>query len=434
MLGSWRDTRWASLLVAAGCSLSCGDDLRTTTRCKSEAVLACICDNGDFGTQTCVAGEAPGPCRCGDPSSGGSSAFGGSGGSSASGGTSASGGVAGVGGSAGLGGTGGLAGAPGAEGALLASGTSTLLDVFDSAAGIFVIAVDSIRVVDRAGAPLHELVAPREITAAAFDGSRLAVFDRAFLKIYDAALTETGSAALTEVCAAAEIVGSLAICGNEDTYDHVFYAYDVASGALVKSTPAASAYQGVPMRAVPGTSDFVSVSTGSLPSDFYLYSITAAGDVSSHGDSQYHGDFRSSMIFTFEGDPATHLITEEGLRLTIYATGCSEGSSFSQACFVRDGQLGTLRGTERFAGLDRGTDGKIYGLADPSTASFGSYCSQGCFAQRIDPIQRVLEADLLYSVAAERIVAVRHDDTSSRLLIGRQLSATEYRVEALAYE
>jgi hypothetical protein len=435
MLGIERDTTWAALLfVTASGVLSCGDDTKSSQRCKSDGVLICVCESGRFGEQTCSAGEEPGPCVCDMPGSGGSSAAGGSGGLGAASGGGSGGTSGGSGGSGGSAGTGGMAGAPGALGALLASGTSTLLDVFDGAAGIFVVTSNSISVVDREGSPIRELVAPREITAAAFDGTRLAVFDRAFLKVYDATLTETASASLTEICAAGEIVGSFALCGNEDTFDHVFYAYDLVSGALVKTTPAASAYQGVSMRAVPGTSDFVSTRDGSSPNDFYLYSTNAAGDVASHGDSQYHGDFRVSMVFTFEGNPATHLITEEGLRLSIYAEGCMAGTAFNQACFVRDGQLGTLRGSEHFVGLDQGADGKIYGLADPAAYNTRPLCSQGCLAQRLDPVERVIEAETLYSVSAENIVAVRYDETSSRLVVGRQLTATEYRVEALAYE
>ena len=104
-------------------------------------------------------------------------------------------------------------------------------------------------------------------------------------------------------------------------------------------------YNGIPMRLVPGTSDFVTVSVDLSPSDFHLYSGSDSGEAVYINESPYHGDLRITNTYAFDGSPPVHLITDSGLLLRIHGDNCTGSmSSFSTGCFVKDGALGTLTG------------------------------------------------------------------------------------------
>src|SRR6266542_1435050 len=243
------------------------------------------------------------------------------------------------------------------------SGGGGLVDVFVGGAGVFVVTNDAVTLVDRAGAVQKTYSSPREITAAAFDGSSLAIFDKAMLTIFASNLTPVAPASmLTEVCAAAAFVGGdRVICGSASDWQRSFYAYSSKTGAKILATLMSETYHGIPMRRVTGKDDFVTVSIGTSPSDFFLHTVDSSSKVIYVSDSPYHGDFAVSLAYTLQGNPAHHLVTEQGLLLNIYDVNCKAGLGSPQ-CFVKDGMLGTLFGTQRFIGMDNDGTNYVYAL------------------------------------------------------------------------
>jgi hypothetical protein len=423
----------ASLFVACGGRSLAGDidDVGDgVPRCVPGEEAACSCSSGQEGSQVCGRDGTFGRCQC---AGGGSSGRGGSGtsgtsagGSQTNGGSSSRGGNdSGGTGATGVGGTGG--GEAGASsGPVLSSGDSVLVDGFVGERGVYVVLADAIVLVGRDGAEIARVVAPREITSAAFDGSRLVVADRARLTTYDSGLEELASGDLVETCASSVLVGGgRFVCGPSNDWDRVFYTYDIETGALLASSNTYT-YNGIPMRRVPGTDDFVTVTVDSSPSDFHLYSVVESGEPVFVNESPYHGDFGVTSVYAFNANPATHLITHGGLMLHIYGDGCTAGSSFSSECFVKDGDLGTLTGAQSFAAMENGSDGKLYGVVATNQSYFDPICPENCLLQRIDVATRTVEAQSVIALGAGAIVALRMDPISGSVVVGYELSGRRF--------
>lgn len=232
-----------------------------------------------------------------------------------------------------------------------------------------------------------------------------------------------------EECAWGETVGlSWWRSFEANDWDRIFYTYDAVSGALVASSDPYT-YNGIPMRRVPGTDDFVTVTVDSSPSDFHLYSVLESGETVFVNESPYHGDFGAEDVYAFFGAPATHLVTHEGLMLKIYGAGCHSGeTSFTSECFVKDGALGTLSGAQRFLGMDSDAAGFLYGLVNASSQSgfYAPVCTSGCLVQKIDIGARVVLTQKIYDMNIGAVVATRHDPAAGALLVGFRIGDGEY--------
>jgi hypothetical protein len=370
--------------------------------------VACACASGETGVQSCGGYGVFQPCQCGG------------------------------------GGAGGGGGGPPTAGTI-ASGTSPLIDVFVAEAGVLLVTIDAVQLVDRSGAVLGEIAWPRQITSAAFDGTHLVIADAAKMTTLDAALANVAEGDLVQACASSVMSsGNRFVCGPENDWQRVFYTYDVLT-ATALATSEEYTYNGIPMRRVPGTDDFVTVSVGTSPSDFFLYRVGADSAVTYINESPYHGDFPALQIFAFAGNPATHLVTHEGLMLEIYGPACTfEAGPFDSECFVQDGAVGTLKESERFVGMDTDAAGNLYGFVVPEWSSGSeSLCTTGCKAQRLDVATHTVVSEALYATDLGAVVAARHDPTSDALVLGYRLSGSYYheddrypgyRVSILPYE
>jgi hypothetical protein len=329
-----------------------------------------------------------------------------------------------------------------ATGVLLASGASKLIDVFVFSGGVIVVTADSVSVVDRTGAQLHMLTAPREITAAAFDGTTLAVADKAILTTYTTDLTQIAPATLTEACVGVAMVSAgRVLCSGPGNFPTKFYTFNAMTGALVLTSMVSGA-NGKPLVHVLGKDDLVSLDQSS--SAFQLLRIDATSLVSTVGSSPFGHTYHASSVFAFSGNPANHIVTEDGIFANIYSAMCDKAFTTSAQCFVQDGVLGTLRGTEKFIALD-GADGagKVYALVDTPTTTFDSmHCVGGCSVERVDTMNRIVEAKKPYSLDLGQAVTARHDAVSNALVVGfvkpAPFSSTApypgFRVELLTYE
>jgi hypothetical protein len=413
-------------VVALAAIGACGDETSITTTCnKPGYTMFCSCADGHSGKQTCGGDGQYSPCECTT--------------------------VVGSGGSLGSGGSTNISDAAGggdvstiATGALLSSGPSRLIDVFVASAGIIVVTADSITVVDRMGMQLHTLSAPREITAVALEGSTLAVADKAILTTYTPDLAPVGMATLTESCVAVAIVsGDRVICAGQPNFPTKFYAFNAMTGAAILTTSLTSQTTGNTLRHVLGKDDLVTFQSSF--SGFQLLRVDATSLVSSMGSSPSGHAYKASSVFAFTGNPADHVITEDGILANIYAPMCDKSFTTSAQCFVQDGALGTLRGTEKFIGLD-GSDGsgKAYALIDTPSSTFDTkHCVGGCTVERIDVAMKVAQTRKSYGLDLGQVVAARHDATANALVVGYARPATSssttapypgYRVELLTYE
>jgi hypothetical protein len=418
--------RASFLSLALACS-SCGgrsaelgssDVGNDVPRCVPGTQAACACAAGRSGIQLCRDDGSFGTCACDSAS--------GSGGSDNQNGSTSKGGRA-AGGNTSVGDAGSASGGAGADGEnVMWTGTPTLIDVFVGEAGIYVVTSDSVALIDRTGALVREVKAPRPVTAAAFDDEVLVVADAAKLTSYDHDLKEKLSANLLEGCRAGVLLsGHRFVCGPENDWDRVFYTYDLQSGDLLASSKKYT-YKGIPMRRVPGTDDFVTVTVDSSPSDFHLYSLAAGNEAVYVNESPYHGDFRVTNVYSFFGSPATHLVTDTGLMLRIYGADCNGmNNSFSTGCFVKDGALGTLTGAQAFMGMDADASGHVYGLVDVAAGYLNSGCKMGCLLQKVDVAARSVEKQLTVHPSVGKVVAFRYDAVGNSLVIGSRDSSKQ---------
>lgn len=296
---------------------------------------------------------------------------------------------------------------------------NAFIDAFFAEEGLIVVEATGVFVISRAGDVLHGYESPRPIESAAFDGEWLGVADQAILTTFDLTLQPQADTTLAEGCRSAAMVsGPRFVCGPENDWDRIFYTYDALSGTLM-GTSAPYTYNGTPMRRVPGTDDFVTVTIGLSPSDFHLY--TAIEDpVEYINESPYHGDFAATLVHAFVGVPATHVVNSQGIMLRIYGGGCVPGSPFESECFVKDGELGTLPAdVYGFVDLREGADGYLYGLVDPDQG-FGidPPCEQtACELQRIDPESRTIVSKVELALTGQEFAMLRPDPSGTGVAV-----------------
>ncbi|MGV3623039.1 MAG: hypothetical protein ACO1OB_19625 [Archangium sp.] len=405
----------------------------SSARCVPGRVETCPClGSSQPGIQTCLATGVFASCQCVGATGGGNGFTGGGSGFTGGGFGSTGGGFGNTGG--GFGGTGGGFTSAGGGGGFLApvdggvvitSGTDTLVDFFPVPAGVIVVRSTAVQLLDANGQQLAQVTSVREITAAAFDGTLLGVADRAILTVYDANLNALRSVNLIESCASAVIVSSARfVCGPANDWDRIFSVFDLNTATLMRRGPEKYTYNGIPMRLVPGTDDFVTVTTSSSPSDFHLYrTLTGTvtdGGVMFMGESPYHGDFAATTSYAFDQSPAQHLITSEGLMLRIYLANCKPNTGYQGACFERNGELGTLPNNKMYLSMTEGVSGTVYGIVDQGSSNsyFDPDCENGCAAQRIDVAARVVRGQTNFTAKVERVIGLRYDPWRSKLLFG----------------
>jgi hypothetical protein len=314
------------------------------------------------------------------------------------------------------------------SGVLIAKGNSELIDMFVGDAGIYVVTLDAIMLLGRNGGVLASVASPRPITSAAFDGTQLVVADQARWTAYNTALVAGASSDLLESCKQSLLVSqNRFVCGPANDWDRVFYTYDTTTGALLASSKKYT-YNGIPMRRVPGTDDFVAVSVDSSPSDFHLYSVTETGQVAYINESPYHGDFSVTNTYAFDGAPPVHLITSGGLMLKIYDTDCSvKTNSFTSKCFVKDGNVGALTGSQFFEAMDSDAAGVLYALVDPTGEYYGDVpCAKSCLLEKIEVASRTIMSSSVFRLPMARVIAFRYDAASNSVVVGYVYGTSGY--------
>lgn len=306
------------------------------------------------------------------------------------------------------------AGPPPPAGRLVVDGLAPLYGIFPLGDGdVIVVDAAGARRLDAAGAVVATFAPPREVTAAAFDGTYLAIADRGVHTALDTDLTEQSSVLLAETCASAVIVsGHRFVCGPDYDWDRIFVTYDLERATEIARSDTYT-YNGIPMRRVPGTDDFITVTEDLSPSDFHLYD--GSGDpVVYVQDSPYHGDFTVSTTYAFHGFPATHLVTQAGIMLRIRGPGCMP-DAYPSECLVRDGELGTVSRTATYAAMTQDTHGHIVGLVDTADRWYDDpYCAGGCTLHEVESATRTItrSRDVTSTFLAPAVMEVDPADTS----------------------
>jgi len=300
--------------------------------------------------------------------------------------------VAGTSGGAGngVGGTGG--GVADCAPRLLLDGPQNLIAYFVVDEGVIAALDDRVVLIGRNAQIIKSVPFARQITAAAFDGTTLVIADAAELTVMTRALDIGPSVLVTETCVSGVLVsGKRFVCGPANDWDRLFYTYDVGAVPPVQiAVSSPYTYNGTPMRPVPGTDDFITVTTNLSPSDFHLYHVDSSGKAVYINESPYHGDFAATTTYAYDASPAAHLIQSAGLMLKIYGDGCnSTMNSFNTGCFIKDGVLGTLRTGESYVGLADDAAGTVFAVV-AAGSTFDAPCKNGCAFQRIDVATRTI--------------------------------------------
>lgn len=304
---------------------------------------------------------------------------------------------------------------------LLAQGLGQLVAIFPSANGIVVVDETAVRHFDSNGRVVSTFTPGRPITTASFDGVYLGIADRARLTTLEFDLTFVSEATLTRYCASSVTMsGHRFVCGPANDWDRIFTTFDMVSGMQLAESREYT-YNGIPMTAVPGYDDFVTVTTFSSPSDFHLYEVEADGTPVFINESPYHGGITATDTFAFDGVPATRLINASGEMLRIRGPRCEIGSSFDSQCFIRDGDVGVIPVGAIYLGMDNDANGKLYTIRNNS--SFwprAPVCTptEPCIVEIVDVATRTIERTIPYDQDTEWITHLVYDDTSNSLLLG----------------
>jgi hypothetical protein len=251
---------------------------------------------------------------------------------------------------------------------------------------------------------------------------------------------------VTESCASGVLISRKRfVCGPVNDGGRVFYTYDVAANPPVRiATSDPHSYNGAPMRRVPGTDDFVTVTTHLTPSDFYLYHVMNDGKTVFISESPYHGDFAATETFAFNGSPATHLIQVAGVMLKIYNAECDPGiHPYTNGCFVKDGVLGTLRSGESFAGMTDDGAGSLFGIVSRTGIYSDPPCINGCAVQRIDVATRTITSQKTHTFTSMRYggdIVMAPDSRCRNVIVGYGVfdpndpfTAQGFRLESFDY-
>jgi hypothetical protein len=291
------------------------------------------------------------------------------------------------------------------------SGASTFVALFPIEDGAILVTSDGVRHVGRDGSSKTVWTSPREITAAAFDGTLLGIADKGILTTLDRSFATVITAELTESCVAAVIAsGTRFVCSPATDWSHISYVFDLRSGRLV-NTSAPTTYQGIRMQMIDGTDDFVTVTYGS-PAHFDLHRLTTTSSIDFVGESPDHGAFPVSEVYAVVGTPGTHVLTETGFLLKIYHDADAGDAGPYPAPFFKDGALGTLGDSQAFVALDtRG--GEVYGVVAARTTD-NPLCGSGCWFQHVDVRNRALISSRVHKVAGNKILGFRHDAVTAR--------------------
>ena len=304
----------------------------------------------------------------------------------------------------GEGGAGAVGGQPGGAGNdpvdLEVLRLSALVDYHYDASGVRFVTEEGVIHYGWQGEEIARYEAERPLTTSGYADGLLVIADSGAIIGLDEDLDVLYETQVVESCVAGGMVtGHRFVCGPNEDWDRIIYVYDGETGELLASSDG-DTYAGLPIRVVPGSDKFITVSGGS-PRDYHLFTV-GSDDVPSYvADSIYHGDIIVGYEYGFAGEPIpTHVIAPEGVMLNFASADCNPDD---RQCFLKDGNLGTLPGTAAvYVSVSTEQDGEVFGLISPGGYSYSGPCEGNCILQRIEVETRSVLAtkivpDLLFA-------------------------------------
>ena len=321
---------------------------------------------------------------------------------------------------------------------LLSEGESALIGAFVAEAGALVVLSDAVIRVNLKGEEEARWDAPRALLTAAHDGETLAVADGAVLTaLDDETLEETSSGTLIEPCSSSVIMSdSRFVCGAKSDYNRIYYTYDLADGSLLASSKAYSS-RGSKIQLAPGQDAFVAT-------DSFGYQLFRLGEDHAAvlaAKSSSLSDIENTDVYTFDADPAEHLINQQGILLALPGSDCDPAANGSSpGCFSRNGTLGTLTGGQVFVAMTS-QNGVVYGLVDLGVSQQVSWLLdppplKGYLLQSIDVEDRRILTQATYHLPMKRAEWIGLDESAERVLLAYRTGAntTGYEVVLLNLE
>jgi hypothetical protein len=287
-------------------------------------------------------------------------------------------------------------------------GYDLLVDAFPAPTGIIVIRRGHIELVSRDGAQLALITTPRDLTAATFDGTRLAAVDRAMVTFYDAGLTPLGAAPLEESCASAATIGGAVICPPTDSQQPLFWSYgNVAAVAPIRSTLPVGYRADGPVVAVPGRNQLLALS--------YQTELYGVNDGALSALSQ--SPTGTTGPVAFDRDPADRMVLPTGAVSKI-------------ATFTPDGDLVPHAPGEVFIAMAGDGNGHIQLLREAQDSV--QPCRSGCSFQSIDVDTRTVMRSKDVRLLVSGVVSARHDDAIDGMVLAYHAGDGE-RVDLLDF-
>jgi len=310
----------------------------------------------------------------------------------------------------------------------LSIGTDQVVAVFPAPDGIFVVRRGHVELVSRDGVRVGLIAAPREITAAAFDGARLAVADRAVMTFYGPRLAVTGSAPLVDRCEAVAATSAGFVCEPEETGQRGFSTYDAdAGGARAASPPDLPSDEGVGPLArvpIPGQERVLLLDLTTTLYTASLFDVSPSGILSLYVARDIGGPNGISAM-AFDGDPAQRLVLDRSDVYLIAPPGCSADKP--DQCLLPDGQLPTVEPPNYNFALAGGGQGAVQVLRAFSSGG----CAGGCALQSIDLATRAITASRMFGFAAEQPIDAQYDPVTGGMVLASRTEAGD-RVDLLA--
>jgi hypothetical protein len=326
-------------------------------------------------------------------------------------------------------------GAPGCGSELVFSGQERIVEAFPTGPGVVVARASAILLVDRTGQILRKLEMPREVTAAAYDGTRLVVADRAMLTELKPTLEPMASRPLRDTCQGVAILpDGRILCGGGAF--HVLYRLDGSAPGQLVSAGGSGAF-----RVIPGRPE---VMVGA-----FLTSFPDGGSELFAGGGGF-GSPTLGPLFAFKGSPATHLVASDGSYLKITGPECAPSiGGFGNSCYGVDGKLATLRPMEAYIGMVEDSPASVLALVRKNaTSSFPQpsdrLCADGCFAQRIDLGQGTIVSEKMHRLDGVAWKTLHPDPFCKKLMVVSRTVAEapfeqdpepvgDYRIQLLDY-
>jgi hypothetical protein len=280
-----------------------------------------------------------------------------------------------------------------------------VVGAFPVAAGAVIARADGAMLVDRQGA-MRALV-PRpfssDVQLAAMDeGGRLVLAGENGMFLYDADLRPLRAIPVQGGCYSMTVVrGGRALCATYLEIEGVtrLSSWALDSGTLLASVDGDLAFSpGVGLRAIPGED-------AAVDAGFYysLYLVAGDGTPSFVNRSVLGGTAGADFALhqgraDASGLPPTRLVTSSGTMLRVFGDGClTIPGPFQSGCFLKDGEVGTLWGSQVFAAL--ADDGRRSGDLYVLTADFPAR-PDAAAGDKVFRVQRI-------DVAGHRVISSR---------------------------